>query len=332
MNMKLMTISEVTKTFNVTTRMLRYYDEIGLLISIRKEDYAYRVYDEAAVRRLQQIITLRKLRIPLKKIALILENTEQIKIVQVFQDSLKEINDEISALQVIRDILYKFITQLNSTANTHINLDVLNDTLIMSVIQMLSISKINFKEERSMDELNKASEKLNKLTDKDVRIVYLPPATVASIRRIGGEPEAETGDLLFAFIKENNLPEMKPDFRHYGFNHPNGSLPDGSDHGYERWVTIPDDMEISAPFVKKQFSGGLYGGHMIPMGAFEEWSWLYEWANNHEQYEIAWGALECMHGLMEEHLNAPQHYLWSHEECDCRLQLDLLIPIKERVK
>ncbi|MGE5633397.1 MAG: MerR family transcriptional regulator [Caulobacteraceae bacterium] len=44
--MKLMTISEVTKTFNVTTRMLRYYDEIGLLPSTRKQNYAYRVYDE----------------------------------------------------------------------------------------------------------------------------------------------------------------------------------------------------------------------------------------------------------------------------------------------
>ncbi len=66
--MKLMTISEVTNTFNVSTRMLRYYDEIGLLTSTRMEDYAYRVYDESAVRRLQQILTLRKLRISLKKI------------------------------------------------------------------------------------------------------------------------------------------------------------------------------------------------------------------------------------------------------------------------
>ena len=59
--MELMTISEVAKDYNVTTRMLRYYDEIGLLTSTRKENYSYRVYDESAVRRLQQIITLRKL-------------------------------------------------------------------------------------------------------------------------------------------------------------------------------------------------------------------------------------------------------------------------------
>ncbi len=132
--MKLMTISEVTKKFNVTTRMLRYYDEIGILSSTRMENYAYRVYDEAAVRRLQQILTLRKLRIPLKKIALILENTEQMKIIEVFEDSISELNDEISALQTIRDVLRMFITRLNSTAHTNINLGILDDVEVMSVI------------------------------------------------------------------------------------------------------------------------------------------------------------------------------------------------------
>jgi len=86
--MKLMTISEVTKTFNVTTRMLRYYDEIGLLPSTRKENYAYRVYDESALRRLQQIIALRKLRIPLKKIALIFNDTDQQKLLKSFRKEL----------------------------------------------------------------------------------------------------------------------------------------------------------------------------------------------------------------------------------------------------
>jgi len=89
-----MTISEVTKTFNVTARMLRYYDKIGLLPSTRKQDYAYRVYDESALRRLQQIIALRKLRIPLKKIALIFNDIEQTKIVEIFQESIDEINTE----------------------------------------------------------------------------------------------------------------------------------------------------------------------------------------------------------------------------------------------
>lgn len=114
--MKLMTISEVTKTFNITTRMLRYYDEIGLLPSIRTEDYAYRMYDEAAVRRLQQIITLRKLRIPLKKIAAIYNDIET-RICEVFQECISELNEEINALNVIRDILNGLISLINSMAD-----------------------------------------------------------------------------------------------------------------------------------------------------------------------------------------------------------------------
>lgn len=183
-----------------------------------------------------------------------------------------------------------------------------------------------------MTSLNQAEQKLHRLTDKDVRIIYLPPFTAATVHCIGGAPETETGDLLFSFIKNHDLPRIKPDFRHFGFNHPNGSLPDGSDHGYERWVTIPEDMEVEPPFVKKQFAGGLYGAHMIPMGAFEEWDYLYKWADNHEKYEIVWGDPERMCGFLEEHLNAFHHYLWTHEECDRKLQLDLLIPVREKTE
>lgn len=327
--MELQTISQISKLFNVSTRTLRYYEQIGLIQSVKKQDFAYRTYDENTIIRLQQIIVLRKLRIPLKQIADILKSEDTAVAINAFQQNLVDIEDEITALSTIKGVIQSFLERLHLQNDT---LRLLDDESLLEIVDSLTVSKINFKEDRAMEELNKASEKLNKLTDKDVRIVYLPPATVAAIHSIGGAPETETGDSLFAFIKDSNLPQIKPDFRHYGFNHPMGSLPDGSDHGFERWVTIPDDMEVSTPFVKKQFTGGLYGAHMIPMGAFEEWNWLYEWANTHEKYEIAWGAPECMHGFIEEHLNVIHHYLWSHEESEQQMQLDLLIPIKERAK
>lgn len=140
---KLMTISEVTKVFNVSTRMLRYYDEIGLLPSTRKEDYSYRVYDEPAVRRLQQIITLRKLRIPLKKIASIFNDPDQLKILETFQESISELDEEITALHTIRDILNAFVMKLNNAAHMHVKFDMFDDAEIMSVIQTLSLTKIN---------------------------------------------------------------------------------------------------------------------------------------------------------------------------------------------
>lgn len=61
----LKTITQVTKSFGISTRMLRYYEQIGLIQSQRMEGYSYRVYDAAACLTINQIIVLRKLRIPL---------------------------------------------------------------------------------------------------------------------------------------------------------------------------------------------------------------------------------------------------------------------------
>jgi hypothetical protein len=41
---------------------------MGLITSTRSDDYAYRLYDEAAVKRLEQILILRKLNISIKDI------------------------------------------------------------------------------------------------------------------------------------------------------------------------------------------------------------------------------------------------------------------------
>jgi len=323
--MGLMTISEITKAFNVSTRMLRYYDEIGLLPSARKENYSYRVYDESAVRRLQQIITLRKLRIPLKKIALLFNDMDQVKIVEMFQESMTEFDDEITALQTIRDILRIFVVQLNTAAHTRVKFDMFDDAEIMSVIQTLSLSKINFKEERSMDDLNKANETL--LILKNVRIIYLPPCTVAASHYFGENPEDNAGKSLNEFVRRIELEKTKPDLRMFGFNNPS---PKGNEtYGYEFWVTIPEDLEVPAPLQKKYFTGGLYAAHCIKMGDFHEWQLLGKWVENSTEYEYDTREPFGMGGCLEEHLNAYSYFV-GEEKAAKFIQLDLLTPIKAK--
>ncbi|GFP74718.1 MerR family transcriptional regulator [Clostridium fungisolvens] len=326
--MNLLTISEVSKNFNISTRTLRYYEQIGILQSKKKEDYAYRTYDQSDIRRLQQIIVLRKLRISLKQIKSIFQNTEQTHIVEIFLENILEIDNEIAALSTIKNTLNSLIERLGESTKIGINFDLLEDHDILKVVEPLVLSRINVKGEKSMEELNKASENLSKLQDKDVRIIYLPPATVASIRCIGGLPEIETGKLLNQFIRESKLYEVKPDFRHYGFNNPNGNIPDGSDHGYERWVTIPEGFEVKPPFTKKYFQGGLYCAYMIPMGAFDEWARLYSWTQNNDKYELNYKDEMIERQCMEEHLNYINKYMLSPE--DSTIQIDLLLPIKEK--
>lgn len=180
-----------------------------------------------------------------------------------------------------------------------------------------------------MDKLKDAETHLSKLTD--VRIVYLPPATVAAAHYIGDEPEYQAGLLMSKFVRDTNLCKIKPDLRHYGFNHPNPVDETGS-HGYEMWVTIPDEIEVPPYLTKKHFAGGLYAAHMIPMGNFNEWEWLLDWVNKSKKYEFAGDMQDQEHmcGLLEEHLNYVNHVLLDNTEPE-DLQLDLLMPIRERL-
>lgn len=65
---ELIKISEVSLKYDISTRALRYYEDKGLIDSIRTEDYAYRLYDDIAIKRIEQILVLRKLNISIKDI------------------------------------------------------------------------------------------------------------------------------------------------------------------------------------------------------------------------------------------------------------------------
>ncbi|MCL2409997.1 MAG: effector binding domain-containing protein [Oscillospiraceae bacterium] len=331
--MELSTISQVSKMFGVSTRMLRYYEQIGLLSSVKKDDYAYRMYDEATVSRLQQIIVLRKLRIPLKQIALIFADTNAKTMLDVFMQSISEIDDEITALSTMRVILNNFVDALQSILGSKTDIStktvLLNDPTVIAALNSLSLTKINFKEERSMDELNKANDMLTRL--KNVRIVQLPPFTVASYHFIGANPEETAGDVMGKFLQDISLYEIKSDARMFGFNHPNPSK-DREHHGYENWVTIPDDMDVPAPIVKKRFSGGLYAVHTIKFPDFHEWENLFNWVNESDEYDADFApeGEEIMSGCLEEHLNwvYANHLNWPENHIS--KQLDLLLPIKPK--
>lgn len=332
--MNLTTISEISREMNISTRTLRYYEQIGLIESIKKDDYAYRAYDKATVTCLQQILVLRKLRIPLKQIAMILKSENTAAIIDAFQQNLAEVDDEITALSTIRDIINTFISRLKESIHQDIKLNLLDDTALLEAVDALTVSKVALKEEKTAADLEQASMKLNKLTDRDVRIVYLPPATVAAAYAVGKEPGPElvTADMVDKFIRDTDIKNTYPASRHYGFNNPDEPV-HGEGHGYERYITIPDDMEVPSPLTKKHFVGGLYAAHMIPMGAWDEWVWLHEWVSKSDRYEFSWGTIDGVCGWLEEHLNYWDWYMPCvptvlNEE---NKQIDLLIPIKPKI-
>ncbi|MCQ2518242.1 MAG: MerR family transcriptional regulator [Lachnospiraceae bacterium] len=64
----MMTVNEVSKLTGVSIRTLQYYDSIGLLKPTEYTESGYRLYDDAALECLQQILFFRELEFPLKEI------------------------------------------------------------------------------------------------------------------------------------------------------------------------------------------------------------------------------------------------------------------------
>lgn len=76
MTKKPMSVHEVAQLTGITARTLHYYDEIGLLKPAKVTEAGYRMYDDAALNRLQTILLFRELEFPLKEIKVILDSPD----------------------------------------------------------------------------------------------------------------------------------------------------------------------------------------------------------------------------------------------------------------
>ena len=330
-----LTVTEVSRTFGVSARMLRHYEKLGLIASSRKESYAYRVYGQEDVRRLRQILALRKLRLPLKEIGDILNDPGLSTAVSIFEKNLAQLDEEIRSLQAVRSVIAAFLKTLKQRKRQPAlpaGETALEDDRLLALADALSPASTLIQEERRkiMNDLNQAGQAAGKLTD--VRIVRLPASDVAAAHFVGDDPEERAGAMISDLVRREKLWEKHPGLRLYGFNHPSPTDESGS-HGYEFWITIPDGMDVPPPLEKKRFPGGTYAAHMIPMGNFEEWEWLYDWVNNSDEYEYAGrGDPDNMFDALEEHLNYHDHILETPEGEPQTTQLDLLIPVRRKMK
>lgn len=320
------TIGEVSAMFQVSTRMLRYYEKAGLIKSTRKEGYAYRVYDIANVKKVQQVIILRKLQIPLKQIRVMMDGSKD-EAIRILEARISEISESGQSIQIIKNGLERLLALFREDASDKSHMDFVRENTLVELTELLPLGKNHLKKERKMGIGKEMVEK-----GSSVRILMLPPCTVAAYQFTGDNPEEKVGGVMDEFVRSSKLYEKKPDSRMFGFNHPDPE-PDKDYHGYEVWVTIPEDMEVPAPLVKKHFDGGLYAAFTINFPEFQEWKFLTEWVENSEIYQPDYHdkELKDMGGCLEEHLNwvYSSHLGWPENNVSDG-KLDLLLPIKAR--
>lgn len=98
------TVKEVSELTGISVRTLHYYDEIGLLNPTKCSDAGYRLYDDKALKILQQILFFKEFDLPLKVIKSIMDNPEldrnqilksQQKILELKMERLKRLVSSI---------------------------------------------------------------------------------------------------------------------------------------------------------------------------------------------------------------------------------------------
>ena len=95
------TVNEVSKLTGISVRTLHHYDAIGLLKPTTVSEAGYRLYDDIALDRLQQILLFRELEFSLKEIKSILDSPNF--------DRCKALEQQIALLTLKKEHLEKLI-------------------------------------------------------------------------------------------------------------------------------------------------------------------------------------------------------------------------------
>ena len=90
-----MKVGELTKRTGLTVRTLHHYDEIGLLAPAERTSSGHRLYGETELRRLQEIVSLKSVGLPLREIKEYLLRNEA-SLDRVLELQVERINQQIA--------------------------------------------------------------------------------------------------------------------------------------------------------------------------------------------------------------------------------------------
>ncbi|WP_134652227.1 MerR family transcriptional regulator [Streptomyces sp. H23] len=101
-------VGKVSTFAGVTVRTLHHYDKAGLLSPSDRSPAGYRLYNEADLVRLQQILFYRELGFPLDEIAAIFKDP-QVNPLERLRARQRELNEEIARLQRLAEVAERAI-------------------------------------------------------------------------------------------------------------------------------------------------------------------------------------------------------------------------------
>lgn len=177
--MELIKITDLTDQLGISSRTLRYYEQIGLVESIRQQFEKYRFYDSTNIERIKQIMVLRKMQIPIKDIIHIYESQDMTVLVESFVSRINAINNEIDALTELKLIVNEFLQAMRKSGIKHISaLPLLYEKMDRQLEGQAAPER---KQEISYERLAAVSDKV--AAPLDLTIIELQPMRVLSSKR-----------------------------------------------------------------------------------------------------------------------------------------------------
>lgn len=169
--MELIKITDLTSQLDLSSRTLRYYEQIGLIESHRLPFEAYRFYDSQNIERIKQIMVLRKMQIPIKEIIKIYASQDMTALVDSFVTRINTIENEIEALSELKQIIQRFMNAMQENGIKNISALPL---LYEKMEQQLDIQKAEESTRQvSYEQLSSLTNQIS--SPKDLNIVNLPP-------------------------------------------------------------------------------------------------------------------------------------------------------------
>ncbi|MBB5198123.1 DNA-binding transcriptional MerR regulator [Anaerocolumna cellulosilytica] len=302
-------INEVVDIFGISSRTLRYYEEMGLLWSNHPDNKSQRYYDTDALERLKQIIILRKLQIPVKDMVVIFRSENMTALIQAFVDKLELLDTEISALSELRHLVDDFLHKMLMSGIKKIS----GITLLYEETEK-RLATVEKNETVTFEKLSVISREALRL--HDVRIIRLPPMRFLTSKLKTGQVENIEDKMQSLFVKYGFTPS--PGLRNCFYR----KEPSGE---WIMLIKIPSDYENTTEYADEKFTGGLFAIASSFMEDMDDtFILLKDWVNNSDHYELDANAEGELHRyeMIEEILP------WDISNKLNRYQQDIFIPIQ----
>lgn len=307
--MALIKITDLTNKLGVSSRSLRYYEQVGLIHSNRPAFDKYRYYDDDNIERLKQIMVLRKMQIPVKDVIRIYESADMSVVVETFVSRICAIDQEVGALTQLRRVVNDFLqTMLQNGVSKISALPILYEKMEKEIELLERRKTLRY------EALSALSDRLSKPLEPS--IVTLPPMRVLS-SCLKGKGHTSDPEGFWRWVQTHGLHPGEPG-GHERFEFQ-------ADTGDVAMIKLADRFENNGPYVDYLFAGGLFATANVYLDedVAQRFHALISGFDGNPYYEIDYthdGRLR--HEALLEDLISPDSQ---------RVLVSLLVPVKKRL-